>query len=382
MDESKYDVVVIGLGCIGVAASYELSKQGLDVLGIDQFDIPNDMGSSHGDSRIIRLAYPEGGKYIPMLRRSYEKWFDLESDIDGSVYEKTHSLTIGEPSSDKLKNAREAMDEKNVEYDVLTGSEVSERFEAWSVPDRMIALHQRNGGVLDVPACLEGQLELAEENGFESMAGEHVVNYEGGEDAFVETEDHKIYCNNIVVASGPWAAELDSDVSDMLEVERHVVCEFTPENDSGDSLKESYSGQEFPVWMMDTGERDFYGLPMYNGIGLKVGDVTAGSIVDSMDEFEYECANSEDLTARDFCDQYLTADRMVLDSVKACPLTHTDDGDFIIDSHSEYENVFLGVGMSGHGFKLSPAVGELLAMEVVGGSVEYDVPDFSMGRFQ
>lgn len=382
MDEQEYDVVVIGLGCVGVATSYELSRRGYDVLGVDQFDVPNERGSSHGESRIIRLAYPEGGEYMPMLRRSYEKWLDLDSSVDRSMYERTHSLTIGEPGSEKLRRARDSMESSGVAYDVLNGGEVSERFDAWSLPDRMIALHQMNGGVLDVPACLEGQLDLARESGLETLTGERVVHFESGVDSFVETENSKIYCDNIVITSGPWAAESSTRVSDMLEVERHVICEFRPENHHTDSLVNEYSGQNFPVWMMDTGERNFYGLPMYGSTSVKVGDVTKGSIVDSMGDFEYECSELESGTARKFCDEYLTANHMVLDSIKACPLTHSRDGDFIIDSLPEYDNVFVGVGMSGHRFKLSPAIGEVLASKVDQELVEFDTPEFSIERFQ
>lgn len=370
-----YDVVVIGLGCVGISTCLELVRQDLDVLGIDQFEAPNESGSSHGSSRIIRLAYPEGGEYIPMLRRSYQKWFDLEESCGRDMYHRTHSLTIGPPDSDKIESAKEACDSNDVAYDVLTGQEASEKFEAWSIPDELIALHQMNGGVLDVNACLEGQLELAEDNGLDVIQNEEVIDWEDGDETFIETEDDKIYTDNIVVCSGPWAAESDTKISDLLEVERHVICEFEPEN------PDQYNLDSLPVWMMDTGERDFYGLPMYSS-GVKVGDVTAGSNIESMDDFQYECSNIESATARGFCEEYFTDEHMVLDSVRACPLTHTEDGGFIIDSYSEYENVYAGVGMSGHGFKLSPAVGEILAGKVVDEEVEYETPDFSINRFQ
>lgn len=381
MNDQDYDVVVIGLGCTGIATSYELSKRGYDVLGVDQFDTPNERGSSHGRSRIIRLAYPEGGKYIPMLRHSYDMWFELESTVDRTVYERTHSLTIGEPSSAKVEAARDSCEENDIAYDILTGGEVSDRFDAWSLPDRMIALHQMNGGVLDVNTCLEGQLECARDNGFESLTGERVIDWEGGENSFVETESNKIYCDNIVIASGPWAAESDTVLSELLEVERHAICEFSPKNELDEDISDQYRGQDFPVWMMDTGERDFYGLPMYGDTSVKIGDVTAGSIVDSMDDFEYDCSNLEASTARGFCDEFLTADRMVLDSIKACPLTHTEDGDFIIDSLPDYDNVFVGTGMSGHGFKLSPAVGRIIASLVDETDVDFEKPNFSIDRF-
>ena len=103
-----YDAIVIGLGGMGSAALYHLAKRGQKALGIDQFAIPHQRGSSHGLTRIIRLAYYEDLAYVPLLRRSYALWTELEREFGEQLFYQTGSIDMGPADSDVFRGSLES----------------------------------------------------------------------------------------------------------------------------------------------------------------------------------------------------------------------------------------------------------------------------------
>src|SRR5213593_4763235 len=116
---SSYDVIVVGVGGMGSAAVYELARRGVRVLGIEQFDIPHDRGSSHGVNRIIRLAYFEHSDYVPLLRRAYELWRALEHAAGERLLFITSSLDVGRPTDPVFAGAQAACALHSLPHEVL-----------------------------------------------------------------------------------------------------------------------------------------------------------------------------------------------------------------------------------------------------------------------
>ena len=123
-----YDAIVIGVGGMGSAALYQMARQGMKVIGLDRYDIPNDMGSSHGISRIIRLTYHEDPSYVPLLRRSYELWRQLENTANERLLISTGIINAGKESSSVFQGSKESCEIHNVPYEVMSGPEVNQRF--------------------------------------------------------------------------------------------------------------------------------------------------------------------------------------------------------------------------------------------------------------
>lgn len=367
-----YDVIVLGLGCAGLASCVELADRGCDVLGLEQHSIVNEYGSSHGDIRLFRFAYHEGEAYVPLLYESVEKWESLEPYAEGRVFEDNGSVTIGYDGSEKLQDARATCESEGIDYELFTGSEFSDQFEMWDLPDEMTALYQGDGGVLYSGRGLRAMKEQASEKGVDVETQVSVDEWEADETGVSVVVDGEVVTgDSLVVTTGPWAADIP-ELSELLTVERHLVSFLEYSGVSG------FSSDNAPVWVFDGGKDNrFYGSPSVSGssevkLGYLSGD-TSASISDFRREWSVGELRPELLFARE---QFSVQPRSVRGEV--CPLTHTPDGDFVIDESEEYSNVFYGVGLSGHGMKLAPAIGRLVGECVVDGETE---DKFSLRRF-
>jgi sarcosine oxidase len=127
-DARRYDVIVVGVGGLGSAALFHLARSGLGVLGIERFGVPNEQGSSHGVTRIIRLAYYEHPSYVPLLRRAYELWRELETGAGEQLLHITGSVDAGPPDSFVFEGSLRSCLEHGLEHEVIDGAQVNRRF--------------------------------------------------------------------------------------------------------------------------------------------------------------------------------------------------------------------------------------------------------------
>ena len=374
---SEYDAVVIGAGVIGCATARALAAEGQAVLLLEQGDFPNPRATSHGPSRIFRLAYHEGGMYVPMLRRSRRLWQRLDRDVDAALFRRTGSLTIGPESGDSFVGARATCHTHDIDHEVLTAAEVNNRFPAYNLPERYRAVFQPDGGLLDPERCLVALADAATADGADLRAHEPVVEWNGdGETVRVRTPQRVSEADALVVASGAWAADHVAAVGGFLERERHVACRIRPR------VPAAFDPDSFPVFVMDTGDgRHFYGLPRHRLPGFKVGAThVEGAAVDPDDASGATLTETEPARgfARDFAP---SGDGPVL-GTRACVLSHSPDGDYLIDTVPGAENVVVAVGMSGHGFKTAPVVGEVAAALATGSAPPVDAGPFAVDRFE
>jgi len=141
-----FDAIVIGIGGMGSAALYHLAKRGWKALGIEQFEVPHEMGSSHGLTRIIRLAYYEDPSYVPLLRRAYELWDQLEVESGQKLFYQTGSIDMGPEDSDVFAGSLQSCLEHGLEYEVLNSRQLSERFPGYRLPGETTAREVREMG--------------------------------------------------------------------------------------------------------------------------------------------------------------------------------------------------------------------------------------------
>ena len=273
---AAYDTIVLGVGGMGSAAICHLATRGQRVLGIDSHDIPNVMGSSHGVTRIIRLAYCEDPSYVPLLRRAFELWHDLEDTAHEQLLITTGSLDIGPEGSMVFQGSLESCELHDLPYEALSGREMNRRFPAYSMPEDLHAVYQPDGGFVLPERSIVAHVNAALTAGAEIHGQERVVAWEpDGEGVRVRTERDTYTAQRLVVSAGAWASTLVPELTSIVQPERQVMGWFQPSDPA------MFGPASFPVFNLMAEEGRYYGLPVYGVPGLKVGPLPPSGRVDS-----------------------------------------------------------------------------------------------------
>src|SRR5918992_2076298 len=228
-----FDVIVIGLGAMGSATLYELSRRGARALGIDALAPPHTQGSTHGRSRIIREAYFEHPLYVPLVRRAYELWDDLATVSGRALFHQTGGLMIGPADGVLVAGAQRSAVEHGVPHEILSPSEVRRRWPAYDPPEDHAALFELRAGLLLPEACIETYLELARGQGATTRVGDRVRHWRASAGETVVATDRATYrAAHLVVTAGAWLQEVVPDVTLPLHVERQMFHWFEAESDA------------------------------------------------------------------------------------------------------------------------------------------------------
>ena len=373
---NEYDAIVIGVGGMGSAALYHLARRGLRVLGIERYDIPNDMGSSGGTTRMIRLSYHEHPSYVPLVRRAYELWQQLENGFGERLLVTTGSIRAGVEDSPMFVGSKLACDTHNLPYQILEGPEVNQRFPGYQLPEDILAVYQADGGFLNSERCIVAHVSGALGLGAQVHGREHVLDWEPVDAGVrVETDRGSYTARNLVVCAGAWAAKMVPEIARWAIPERQVLAWFLP------SRPELFRPEAFPVFGIEVEEGRYYGFPSYDIPGFKVGKYHHLSQDVDPDTMDREVHPEDEETLRSFTNRYFPMAAGPTLAMKTCIFTNTPDGDFIIDIHPEYPQVSIAAGFSGHGFKFCSVVGEIMADLAQKGETSHDLSLFRLDRF-
>ena len=372
----RYDAIVVGAGAMGSAAAYHLSRRGKRVLAIERFGIPHSMGSSHGQTRIIRLAYYEHPSYVHLLRRAYELWRELE-DLSGErLLHVTGSIDAGPEDSWVFKGSLESCREHGLEHEVLNGDELHERHPGYRLPPDHLALLQPDGGFLAPERCIVSHVAAAQSLGAEVHACEEVLEWEPLEGGVRVRTDRGTYeADRLILAVGAWAGKLAGVLDGLAVPERQVLAWLQP------TRPERFQPGNFPVFNLLVDEGRFYGFPVYGVPGFKFGRYHHLEEVvdpDTMDRAVYE---RDERLLRDFAERYFPDGCGPTMDLQTCMFTNTEDDRFILDLHPEYPQVSLASPCSGHGFKFASVVGEIMADLAADGETRHDTSMFRLDRF-
>ncbi len=372
---SAYDAIVVGVGGMGSAALYHLMRRGARrVLGVERFTIPNDQGSSHGQSRIIRLAYWEHPGYVPLLRRAYELWHDLEAQAGETLLVTTGNVDAGQADSPAVAGVLRACQMFDLPHDRYDGESLRARFPGCRLPADFVAVYQPQGGFLLPERCITAHVAAAQRAGAEVKVDEFVLDWREREDVIdVHTNRGTYTCRQLVVTAGAWTGKLLIDLQPMLSPERQVLLWTQPRR------PEYFQPATFPVVYMQAAEGSFYALPSHDGVGFKFGKYHhLGQRVDP-DTMDRECHEEDERVLRAGLRRYFPdADGPRL-AMKTCIFTNTRDEHFII-TRPAGSRVSVAAGFSGHGFKFCSVVGEILAELALDGETRHDISLFTPGR--
>jgi sarcosine oxidase len=376
-----FDVIVVGLGGMGSAAAYHLASRGKRVLGIEQYRAAHPNGSSHGDSRIIRQAYHESPEYVPLVRRAYELWERLEKDTGTNVLRLTGGLMIGPPGSSVVQGTVRSAAEHNLPIEVLDSSQLRRRFPVLNPRKDDSAVYEVRAGFLRPEAAIVSHLDLAAHLGAELHFEERLESWESEPSGRVRVvTSHGSYEGvNLVLAPGAWAPKVLSELGIPFEVLRHAMCWFQPQCGI-----ESFLPEYFPIYIWDVnGQQCFYGFPATSGAeeGVKVAMHSGGDRC-SPATISREISERDVQEVRNQIAAFIPSLTGPLVKASACMYTMTPDEHFIVSLHPSFPNVAIAAGFSGHGFKFTTVVGEILADLIITGRTSHSIELFSPGRFR
>jgi sarcosine oxidase len=371
--EKSFDVIIVGLGVMGSATAYHLARRGVRVLGLERFWPPHWLGSSHGRSRIIREAYYEHPTYVPLVRRAYELWAEVESEAGRRLFLQTGGLTVGPAGSELVQGSLLSARSHGIAHEVLSADEVRRRFPALNPDPQMVAVWEERAGVLFPEMCVASLLGLARRHGAELKFGQEVTGWEAdGLGVQVQTRMGTYRAARLVIAAGAWVTSLVPDLP--IQVERQAMVWFQPR-----ANPHHFRPGQLPVFILEYAPgKHFYGLPDL-GAGVKTARHHGGETVDP-DLVDREVREADIEALRELLRRYVpAADGPVL-TAAVCLYTNAPDYHFIIDFHPAHPEVLILSPCSGHGFKFGPAVGEIAADLITTGQTRVDVGFFGLGR--
>jgi sarcosine oxidase len=361
---ATYDAIVVGLGAMGSAAAYHLARRGRRVLGLEAFPRGHTFGSSHGETRIIRLAYFEHPNYVPLVRRAYTLWEALQREAGTELLRPTGGLFVGPPEGTLVSGSLRSARVHGLPHEVLDAAEVRRRYPALRPGPADVALYEPQAGILFPERCIDVHLHLAAAAGAELRHEEPVRRWAATASGVeVETNAGRYTTGWLVLTAGAWLGKLLADLRLPLQPERIPIFWMHPRESP-----ELFNADRFPVWIWEAGDLGyFYGCPHVEWAGVKVGRHHSGEPCDPA-TVDRQVRPGDEARARQFLARCIPALDGPTAGSRVCLYTNTPDEHFVVDRHPGLPSVLFAGGFSGHGFKFAPVVGEILADLVTKGA--------------
>lgn len=381
MGSKSADVIVVGLGAHGSASVWQLARRGVSVIGFDAFMPPHTLGSSHGDTRVIRQIYAEHPDYVPIMLRGYEVWRELEETIaeQGEAVELLRivgGLTVGRPEGNGITGVKRSAEAHGMDLEILDPQEIRRRWPQFQPRDEMIGAFDSMSGVLFPEKCVAAHLDAAINEGADLHYNEPVRRWHpDGEGVRVFTDHGEYTADQIVFSAGAWNPALVSKLKLPLRLERQVLFWFQPA-----SSPELFAPENCPnhSWEYKPGG-SLYVQPEFGG-GVKTAFHHGGEMFDDPVDLDRAVRQEDERLLRHAISDILPQlnGRVVKSAV--CLYTDTPDLHFLLDWHPGHRNVIICSPCSGHGFKFAAVVGEIVADMATKGDAGYDMSLFGIDR--
>jgi sarcosine oxidase len=352
----EFDTIVVGLGTMGSAALYQLARRGQRVLGLEAFAPGHRLGSSHGESRVIRLAYYEHPNYVPLLHRAYALWEDLERASGEHLLRITGGLMIGAPDSPLVSGATASAVQHGLEHEILEAAEVRRRHPALHLEPDEVALLEPRAGILSPERCVAAQTRLACTHGASVRYEEPVLSWSAGDNRVdIATSSGRYTAHHVVFTCGAYTSQVLGDDRVNVRAERIPLFWLAP------SQPELFELGRLPVylWQQSNGDH-FYGFPHLEWPGVKVARHHSHDYCDPRTVDREVNAEDERRLRAVIADRVPALNGPVVSGL-ICLYENSPDEHFLIDRLPDHPNVIFGAGFSGHGFKFASVVGEILA---------------------
>ena len=389
-EHSHYDAIVVGLGAMGSATLYQLAKAGARVLGIDQYRPPHNLGSTHGESRITRLATGEGAAYVPFAQRSHEIWRELEAASGEQLLSLSGGLILCPRQTsahfhgqgDFVKQTATIAKQFGIAHEVLDPAVVRQRWPQLRVGDQDYGYYEPTGGIVAVEKAVATQLRLAQQRGATIHVAERVNDYQATtEGVTVRTDRGSYQAEKVILTAGAWLADLlPLPLRQQIAVYRQVIYWFAAEEPA------QFAAEHFPfvIWIGDHQEEFFSTFP-YDQAGTPGLKVLTEEYISTVDPERVDRVVHEHEINRmyhDFVVRRMNGIQPTCLKTGVCLYTNTPDDHFLLDFHHTNERVIVASPCSGHGFKHSAAIGETLAQLALTGRSTLSISAFAFARLE
>ncbi len=368
---TNYDVIVLGVGSMGSSACYHLAKLGVKVLGIEQFDIPHELGSHAGQSRIIRKAYSEHPDYVPLLERAYNNWRAMEAETGAELYFKTGIMYFGLADNPDIAGLRKSASLYSVKVEDIPSSQLKAKYPQFRIPENYERILEPDAGFVTPERAILVYTERALLNGASIHTHEKTLEWKStGKTITVKTDKHTYECKKLIVTVGAWSGKMIPGFASKLTITKQMLAWVKPKN-----WKQFELGR-FPCWSISDHEEGgaFYGFPIlpvskFGGpVGLKLAHHFHGAVSDP-DTINRNATADDDAILIKALSKFFPEGYESTLVMKTCLYTNSPDENFIVDYLPGYDkNVAVAAGFSGHGFKFISVIGEILADLAVKGS--------------
>lgn len=360
---------------MGMSAGYNLARRGVKTLLVDAFDPPHTQGSHHGESRLIRHAYSGEPAYIDLALRADTLWKEAEQLSGTELLVRSGVLNLADSTVYSFNGRLEEAKKRKVQVQHLDAEEIRRRWPVLNIPESFAAMYEPDAGYLYSERCISAYRQLALGHGAELLTNTPVVNITAREGSItVHTTNCDYHGAAAILSTGAWFGALAPFVHLPIKAIRKVVGWF--------ESSPAFAAGNFPGFTLGAEEGGYYGFPSIDGAGLKIGRHDTGlewKPGTQLAPFGIEASDEGDL--RKVLESYMpgAAGRLLKGSV--CKYEHTPDEDFVVDRHPLHSNVLIAGGFSGHGFKFSSVVGEILADLAISGVTGHNIKPFSLSRF-
>ncbi|EOW1327253.1 N-methyl-L-tryptophan oxidase [Klebsiella aerogenes] len=369
----QYDLIIIGSGSVGAAAGYYARRAGLNVLMTDAHKPPHQEGSHHGSTRLIRHAYGEGERYVPLVLRAQQLWDEFAQSSGEAVFEKTGVINLGPASSDFLNNVAHSARQFELNVEELDAEAVMKRWPEIRIPQDYRAIFEPASGVLRSELAVETWIRLAREAGCAQLFNCPVTAIHHHTDGVtIDTADGSYSGKKLLISAGTWVTKLLPELP--IQPVRKVFAWFQADG--------RYSAKNnFPAFTGELPNGDqYYGFPAEDN-ELKIGKHNGGQLISEPEERKpFGAVASDGSESFNFLRNVLPGIGGCLYGA-SCTYDNTVDEDFIIDTLPGHDNTLLITGLSGHGFKFAPVLGEIATQFAQGETTEFDLAPFSLARF-
>jgi sarcosine oxidase len=364
-----YDVIVIGMGSMGSAACYYLPKKGLNVLGIEQYDIVHDRGSHSGQTRIIRKAYFEHPNYVPLLERAYRNWAEIERISGKDIYYPAGLLYLGREEGELFSGLRLSASQYGIPLEDAKNEEIKSRYPAIQIPQEHVAIIEKDAGFLHVDAAISSYVQAAKQCGVDILTHCTVDQWKKIHGGYELAANGSVYrARKIIFCCGAWTNQILKEYTLPLKVSLQTLHWVEMKN------IERFQMENFPCWVAEADNTPgvFYGFPAMDNktgffSGFKIAHHHPGLASCPETEINHAFVAACEENVRGFLAQYFPGQYVSMLHTKTCYYTNTPNHHFIIDYLPGFdEDLIIAAGFSGHGFKFVSAVGEILASMATG----------------
>jgi len=371
----SFDIAIVGFGAMGSAVACQLARRRKKVVAFDSYSPPHSMGSTHGESRVIREAYFEHPLYVPLAQRSYEIWHALEAQVGEHLLIQTGGILLGPPDGVLISGTRLSADRHGLNYEMLNAREVHKRYPVLRPGSDTVGLFERRAGVLLPEQCVKAHMQVAADAGAEFHFDTAVESWiSDGDGVELKTANGTFRAGQLVLSPGAWLDGLLPELSLPLTIERQVLHWVQPAKGP-----ERFGADElvFFAWEYREGAL-FYVIPDL-GSGVKIALHHQGEITD-LDRIERDVADEEVEEMEKLIAAFVPEMRGTMARSHVCMYTNTPDEHFLIDRHPMYNQVLIVSPCSGHGFKFASVVGEIVADLAIEGKSQFDLSPFAIDR--